>query len=227
MKDGYLKFAPYILVSVGLAVWGISYYLSNIFPAHEGFTWLPFILSQVFANFFCGIFIKKLYEQASKDSLTGACNRRYFAAKVSTLSKMKFPVSLMMVDIDNFKKVNDVYGHLAGDELLKQVAEILYNNVRKTDLVARWGGEEFTIVLPNTSPENAFKLAERIKNIVETNTFDIGMSKVSMTISIGIATTTFPIHPDCFVDFADKALYKAKETKNAVVAYGQIENTTA
>ena len=137
---------------------------------------------------------------------------------------MKFPISLMKVDIDNFKKVNDVYGHLAGDELLKQVAEILYNNVRKLTWLQGGVVKNLLFVLPNTSPENAFKLAERIKNIVETNTFNIGGSTVSMTISIGIATTTFTIHPDCFVDFADKALYKAKETKNAVIAYGQIES---
>lgn len=175
-------------------------------------------------NSICGILIQKLYKQANKDSLTGVCNRRYFFSRMSSISKMKFPVSLMIIDVDNFKRINDTYGHISGDEVLKQLAEILQKNIRSTDFITRWGGEEFTIVLTNTSLDNAFKLAERIKYIVETNIFTIGVLTVPMTISIGVATTIIPIHPNSFVDFADKALYKAKETRNTVVAYGQIEN---
>jgi diguanylate cyclase (GGDEF)-like protein len=126
----------------------------------------------------------------------------------------------MIVDIDNFKMINDVYGHLAGDEVLKQISKIFRQSIRKNDLASRWGGEEFTVLLPNTDKELAVRFAEELRGIVEKSVFNAGVSTVSMTVSIGIATTTQPIQYNQFIKSADIALHKAKETKNVVISYG-------
>lgn len=221
MKESYYKYIPHLLTLTGLVIWGIAFGLSNYCNTNNNVVWIVFLLCQTVIYIIYASYARKLYVQANKDSLTRASNRRYFTSMISDLSKMKFPVSLMMIDIDNFKMINDVYGHLAGDEVLKQIAKILQNNTRTNDLFARWGGEEFTIVLPNTDNENALKIAEELRNIVENSNFDTGVSTVSITISIGIVTTTQPIPPNKFVKSADIALHKAKEMKNVVISYGQ------
>lgn len=215
-KDSSHKLIPFIISLLGFAVWSIAYLASSY---HSSIIWLVLLLCQMVIYFVFSIYSYKLYIQANIDSLTGVSNRRYFTSKVSDLSKMKFPISLLILDIDNFKMINDVYGHIAGDEVLKQIAEIFRQNIRKTDLASRWGGEEFTILFPNTNNEKALEIAEELRDIVEKSNFDTGISTVSITISIGIATTTQPIQPNEFVQSADIALHKAKETKNAVVSY--------
>lgn len=221
MKEWFFKFAPSVLLAVGAGIWLTAFLFYDMIGLNMIF--VPCIIGQLLLFLCCGITIRKLHQQANRDSLTGVCNRRGFFSKMSAISKMKFPVSLMMIDIDNFKRINDIHGHSAGDEVLKQVAEILQSNTRSTDIVARWGGEEFAVVLPQTGSENALKMAERIKQAVEVNTFTFDSVTEKMTISIGFSTTKLPIHTDNFLRLADKALYKAKETKNAIVAYEQLE----
>lgn len=220
MKEWFFKYAPHALLAVGAGIWLAAYVFYDLIGL--GKILIPCIISQLLLFLCCGIIIQKLYQQANIDSLTGICNRRYFFSKMSAIFKMKFPVSLMMIDIDNFKSINDTYGHSAGDEVLKQFAETLKNNIRNTDMVARLGGEEFAVVLPQTCCENVFKMAERIKKTIEAKNFIFDSATDKMTISIGIATTKLPIHIDCLLKDADRALYKAKETKNAVVAYEQL-----
>ena len=217
MKEWFFKFAPLILLFAGAGTWLAAFLFYDKINLHIVLIFC--VIGQFLIFLYSGIIIQKLHWQANIDSLTGIYNRRCFVTKMSAIFKMKFPVSLMMIDVDNFKRINDTYGHSSGDEVLKQLAEILLNNTRRTDIVARLGGEEFAIVLPQTSCENVLKMAERIKQAIESKTFIFDFVTDKMTISIGIATTKLPIHIDCFLKYADEALYKAKETKNAIVAH--------
>jgi diguanylate cyclase (GGDEF)-like protein len=129
-----------------------------------------------------------------------------------------------MIDIDNFKKINDTYGHLAGDFVLKNLSKILQNNVRKGDIVFRWGGEEFAVLLKKTTDEKSFVIADRLRKSVEQ--FDFSDSKwnieQSITISVGVVSTSKKINHNLMVDLADNALYKAKQTKNLVVCMDDV-----
>ena len=164
------------------------------------------------------------YRLATVDGLTDLYNHRYFqealAKQVQIAQRYNQAFSLIMIDIDFFKKFNDNYGHQAGDAVLRQVAKILKNNSRTTDIVCRYGGEELCIILPNTSSEEALFNAKRINKAVEEATFDLNNSqKGKVTISVGVAT--FPDNansPELLIEHADKGLYYAKEHgRNQVV----------
>lgn len=123
--------------------------------------------------------------------------------------------SCIAIDIDYFKKVNDTYGHIIGDEVLKHVAKIISDSIRNKDIVTRYGGEEFVILSPNTSMEISAKMAERIRREIAVTPFVKGTTKIYTTVSIGISEyfayediSTFA----CLIDRADKALYVAKES---------------
>ena len=123
-------------------------------------------------------------------------------------------LSLMMLDLDHYKNVNDRYGHPTGDDVLREFGRILTRNTRETDLVARYGGDEFVVLLPATAGPPAFKLAERIRQAMEDHRFPLADEEISVTSSQGIAT--FPVNPrivghEDLVREADKALYQAKE----------------
>jgi diguanylate cyclase (GGDEF)-like protein len=161
---------------------------------------------------------------ASTDGLTGLWNHRrmkeILREEVRRSSRYHHPISILMMDVDSFKSFNDTYGHPQGDQLLKNVADVLTSVVRTTDFVGRYGGEEFIIVLPETAQHDACKLAERVRKAVETNAVVmIADQPVSRTLSIGVAT--FPedaLNAPDLVQRADEALYKAKRTgKNRVI----------
>ena len=118
------------------------------------------------------------------------------------------PLSLLIIDIDHFKKINDTYGHFTGDKILKKLAEMLINQTRKSDIVARFGGEEFLILLPNTIILKAHKVAERIRNAVERKSF---MKKYNVTVSGGLTYYKKNDKMQKMKERVDKALYKAKE----------------
>ena len=150
------------------------------------------------------------------DTLTGLHNRRYFEERLEVEAKKCFgsniPLTLVMVDIDFFKKVNDTFGHTEGDQVLCKVASLLKTSVRKKDAVARYGGEEFILILPETRLEESFVIAERIRRLVESTLFDVGKAQVNLTLSMGISN--FPSHrvksKEELTEMADQALYDAK-----------------
>lgn len=175
--------------------------------------------------------IKKvlLYETVERlsitDSLTGVYIRRYFFERLEEEMERSrtynLTFSFLMIDIDDFKKCNDTYGHLVGDVVLKDAARLMKENVREIDLVARYGGEEFAIVLPETGTEGAIQAAERIRKTIETHLFKAYDEKLNVTISAGVAV--YPNDAETvaeLVEKADEALYRAKRSgKNVVCIY--------
>ena len=153
------------------------------------------------------------------DELTGLKNVRYFWGYIETevkkFRRFKYPLSLIMGDIDDFKQINDTYGHLVGDAVLKQSGEIFLKNLRDYDLVARYGGEEFAFVLVNTDINEGAVVAEKVREAVGRQEIRIGDAVIQYTISLGVATLE-PKAPEehissyFLVDRADKALYAAK-----------------
>jgi len=175
----------------------------------------------------------KLFERMQKmaitDSLTGLFNRRYFYMilnnEIERARRYASNLSLVMMDVDHFKRVNDKFGHLAGDHVLHEVAEICMPILRQSDVMFRYGGEEFMILLPETSREEAANVAERIRQSIEETDFKTRKGTVKITTSIGVTEYS----PDfsaanTFIESADKALYKAKELgRNKVQIYSPDE----
>lgn len=171
----------------------------------------------------------QLYETvqalAITDGLTGVFVRRHFIEKfkeeLERSSRHRSKTSFMMIDLDHFKEMNDRFGHLMGDAMLKDVARVLKQNVREIDLVGRYGGEEFCVFLPETDKAGASVVAERLRSSVSFQEFMIYDEIVKATISVGVST--FPDDSkkiNELIEFADKALYKAKaEGRNRVVSF--------
>jgi diguanylate cyclase (GGDEF)-like protein len=171
----------------------------------------------------------KLAENAIQDPLTGVLNRRHFeerlAAELAGAQRHARPVSILLVDIDHFKTINDRFGHLAGDEALKMVAFVLRGALRKEDVLARFGGEEFVVVARETGLDGARSLAERIRKAVERSRCDWQGNTLGLTVSVGV---TVSIGISAFIpgktdrdllETADRALYLAKQGgRNRVVA---------
>ncbi len=209
-----------IMILVGYTF--ITYYLmySNL--------WAPLILPvfTVIITFALSYIIKYIiksrdfeyqYKLATVDGLTDLYNHRYFQEslkqQLEAAKRYGTSVSLIIVDIDFFKKFNDTYGHQAGDAVLRQVAQVLKKNVRTSDIVCRYGGEEMSIILPNTNNKEARTNAERICKAVAEKPFKLNATDEShVTISLGVAT--FPADgeiPEVLIETADKGLYRAKE----------------
>ena len=168
----------------------------------------------------------KLYELATKDGMTKLYIYRHFYTllenEIRRCTRYKRNMSLVMMDIDNFKRINDTYGHLIGDTILKRLALILQETVRKVDIPARYGGEEFVVILPETDKENAAIIAERIRKNISEITVDINESvTISPTVSVGIAQySTDGQEPKELINAADTALYYSKHNgKNTVSLY--------
>jgi len=161
----------------------------------------------------------KLVEQANRDPLTNLYNRRYIYDVASNLlniaKREKTDVGIIMIDIDNFKQINDNYGHAVGDEVIKKLSNILTLNTRESDIIARFGGEEFVILLPHTDAEGSTKIASKLRKLVE---------KENFTVSLGVDNILYEDKDiDESLNRADKALYKAKEDgKNQVCVYGTL-----
>ncbi|SFV17238.1 sensor domain-containing diguanylate cyclase [Pseudoduganella namucuonensis] len=158
-----------------------------------------------------------LEQLATRDGLTGLANRRCFdqtlQAEWHRALRQQQPLSLLMVDVDNFKQYNDAYGHLGGDECLQRIAGAVSSEMRANDLVARYGGEEFAVILPNQSLKGAAIVAERIRCRVEQLQLpNLGTAKQFVTVSIGAATALPAVENEAnqLVLTADTALYRAK-----------------
>jgi len=158
---------------------------------------------------------EELRQQAAHDALTGLYNRRFledsFARELLLAERTGHPVSVIMGDLDHFKAVNDSNGHLAGDEVLRVFGNLMNHNARASDIICRYGGEEFLLVLPGMTEEGAVKRAELMRRAIAATTVNHGASQITVTASFGVAT--FPFHgrtTDELIAAADTALYSAK-----------------
>lgn len=171
------------------------------------------------------LYVSKLEEIASRDELTGLFNRRkmdeLLSREIAFVKRYGDPMSLMIMDIDYFKSVNDTYGHHAGDHYLVEFAKVLQEEVRLVDYVGRWGGEEFFLLLPKTNTEQAKELAERLRYAVEVTQIESGRGLISRTVSIGIASAqSGKMDVDEVIRQADEAMYRAKkEGGNRIVIW--------
>lgn len=190
-------------------------YIENIPRVHfESFT----ILSTQFAIQFQKVILYKTVQEMSiTDSLTEISTRRYFLERlreeIRRSMRHKLNLSFLMLDLDHFKETNDKFGHLVGDVVLKEVSAILKSDLREIDVIGRYGGEEFSILLTGIDREGAYQVAERIRKSIEGAVFKAYDEVVTSTVSIGIAV--FPddgIDIEPLIESADKALYKAKES---------------
>ncbi len=167
---------------------------------------------------------KKSLDMAIKDGLTNVFNRRYFDIHMEKMLSNSVatgkPLSLMLLDIDHFKSVNDTYGHQSGDEILKQLPTRVTRSIRPTDLFARYGGEEFVIIMPDTSIKNAAIVAERIRKSIDTENFIIPVEpgQLHKSISIGVTFSEAGDTTKTMLERADKALYHVKNTGRNKVA---------
>ncbi|MCF7907490.1 MAG: GGDEF domain-containing protein [Candidatus Omnitrophica bacterium] len=157
----------------------------------------------------------RLQQLSIYDSLTKIYNRRHFMQRFQEeferAKKFKHNLAFLMIDIDHFKKVNDTYGHLVGDVILREVARLIKKSTRGIDLVARFGGEEFSVVLPETDKGGAIMLAERINQHINRAPISAFDEKIITKVSVGVAS--YPenaVNSDILLEVADKALYKAK-----------------
>jgi len=224
IAPGFLVFIWAVLTYYGLYALLV---MKNVYA--DGFApVLLGLLSYIGVNFYKQVRLRhdmnKLQLLAVTDSLTGLYVRRYFQLRLQYewdhAQKTKVPFSLVMLDVDFFKKINDTYGHLAGDMVLAKVASIAQECCRKVDIVSRYGGEEFVVILPHTDHEGALFLAEKIRSAIETTQFDYDHHVIKVTLSCGVSTYGLkPAYaPEEIIAQADHCLYRAKESgRNKVI----------
>jgi diguanylate cyclase (GGDEF)-like protein len=170
---------------------------------------------------------QKLLDMANKDPMTNLYNRRYFHDISVTLFKLaareKSDLSVLMIDIDRFKTINDIYGHMIGDIVIKKLADILLDLTRHSDVVIRFGGEEFVILLPNTNTSGASLIATKIRKTIETLEIEIenhDILKFTISIGIGLCDHINDTNIDNSIHRADEALYEAKRSgRNKIAIY--------
>jgi len=163
------------------------------------------------------------------DPLTGALARTAWqdrlTKEIKRARRNKKPLTLALVDLDHFKKVNDTYGHEAGDHVLKAIAESLSEETRRGDFACRYGGEEFVIVMPNMNKKVAYERAEKLRNTLNSLYIPYGIYSLTTTISVGIAS--YPANGqtrEAILRAADKAMYAAKEAgRDHILSYDQLQ----
>ncbi len=203
----------------------------NRYPWLYGFIFLITVVAFAVFGAMVGSREDQLERLALRDPLTGLFNSRYLWTRMAeqwgTGKREKSETSLILFDLDFFKRVNDRYGHPVGDELLKHIGEILQHAARSSDVAARIGGEEFVFFLPNTSVTSAVVIAERIRETISRSTLTTEKShRITVTISAGVASTSNynSTSPKMLYAAADKALYLAKKHgRNQVVSSGRPE----
>ena len=172
--------------------------------------------------------LQQLYDASVTDSLTGAYNREHFdmrlESEISFARRHSTPVSLLLFDIDHFKRVNDTFGHQAGDAVLVEMAAAVTASLRAEDILARYGGEEFTIILRGIDVENAAHVGERFRVLVQTLRIEFGANVIPITISVGVASLACcgeEASGEVLVAVADRRLYAAKhQGRNRVIWQG-------
>ena len=216
-----------LFLSIGFIVMSV-YYIKNIkvseFLAGVVYISIVIILCSVIAfrnNYYKRIqYInsKELIRLSTTDHLSGAYNRVKFDEELKrwvVYSKENdIPLSLMILDFDNFKKINDTYGHLVGDNVIIETAALIMDSIRETDIFARWGGEEFVLILPSTNKAHAVDLTERLRKNIESHTFkEVGR----VTCSFGVAQLSRDDDIKSLLQKVDKLLYKAKKSGKNIV----------
>ena len=158
-----------------------------------------------------------IYSMMITDGLTGIHNKRYLLESLDRelvrSRRHTRPLSLVMLDIDHFKQINDTYGHVVGDEVLRQLCQRIRGTIRKDEVFARYGGEEFAVVLPESTKQTARCIAERLRSIVANDPMEIATDSVQITISLGAAQTNgeSALSPEAIIAKADRKLYQAKQ----------------
>ena len=219
-----------ILAALASLLTVVGYYLSptsltdnNIVLFNRGLA-LFAIWATTIVTYFHLRMLARLEPLATTDQLTGLCNRHYFSSElvkqINIWRRYQRPLSILILDIDFFKKVNDTYGHMAGDYVLQMIAGICQNAVRDIDTVARIGGEEYAILLPSTAVNGAMRTAQRIRKETEAFSFKYDEARFRVTVSLGVAELTDESWSITeFMKAADEMLYKAKNSgRNRCVA---------
>lgn len=177
--------------------------------------------------------VEKMAKMATYDELTGIYNRRYMneslASEFSRAVRYGSELSCLLFDIDYFKRINDVHGHLCGDSILKDFAGLIKNSVRETDTLFRYGGEEFLLLMPQTDVVNARQIAEKIRQKCQIHTFTYNETNLNLTVSIGVASfkDCLPETPKEFLSYTDNALYQAKaDGRNRFRVYSDLPEAT-
>jgi diguanylate cyclase (GGDEF)-like protein len=161
------------------------------------------------------VFHDKIYRMATFDATTQIFNKKYLQESLDSEFKQSRsygrPLSLILYDLDFFKKVNDVHGHNAGDFILKESAQLVKSAIRKTDILGRFGGEEFVILLPDTDAKTAYELAEWVRASIEAHDFTFDGTVIKQTISLGVSQLAAEIaDPKAFLESADQKMYQSK-----------------
>lgn len=175
--------------------------------------------------------VNQLREASSTDGLTGLLNHKTFLDRLDQefkrASRYQSPLSILMIDLDGFKEINDTYGHIKGDEVLKEIGAVLKASVRAADIVARYGGDEFSIILPETTKQEAYAVAEKLRRAVHEKVFDFNGKEIRLSISAGISNYS-ETHHNYFdmIEEADRAMYIAKEKGRNKIEFGRAGATT-
>ena len=236
-RTRWLLVGSFVVMAAGLFWRGFTAWFEpeTIMPIYgtspvRGFTLLAFYTVTLGSSFAFLLMHKEradreAYELATTDSLTGVYNRRTFEdlaeAQLSRARRARTPVSLLMLDLDHFKRVNDTHGHQAGDHVLAGFAKLVRTCLRKEDLLARYGGEEFVVLLPGATPAAASALAERIRETTAASQIKGAGHDIRITVSVGVTSESGNKLPPltAMLARADEALYAAKaEGRNKVVA---------
>lgn len=159
--------------------------------------------------------LEELQELAMHDLLTGIANRRFveinLAARLEEFKRYGFDFSILFIDADNFKSINDTHGHTVGDRILKMISATIANSLRSFDIIGRWGGEEFVVLLINTKSEDLFKLSDRLRRLVENSTLKLDSGDtLKVTVSIGATVAQQGDTVESLVDRADKLMFESK-----------------
>lgn len=214
------KFTYSVAIASSMLIIGVFLYKP---PAEEIWKALfnrSLSLFVIWVTTFLGVKIKgterKLIEMATHDFLTGLLNRREMftrlSVEVSRVNRTNEPLSVIMLDIDYFKNVNDTYGHATGDMVLKEIARRLRGGMRDYDLISRYGGEEFLVMAPETTIQRAHELAERLRMLVSESPLGVeAASPITITISAGVTQLVDGENVEAMISRADTALYHAKE----------------
>lgn len=194
-----------------------------LFPLRDNNNVIQYLCIAIYDLTELVIYQKKLCEMSITDVLTGIFNRRYLEDRLNEewerYKRYDRPLCLFMFDIDNFKKINDTYGHFYGDRVLKKVANLAKSVLRDIDIIARYGGEEFCCIFPDTNKTGALYVAERIRKTIENHKFAVTKQYIKLTISGGVAQLDNSMKTvEDLIRLADSALYRAKSFgKNKVV----------